>query len=55
MKITISETVRISLDEIIDFLSIRWTAKEFNVLKNGIKNFRKTMTDDMVKHSSLEV
>lgn len=46
---------KISLDEIIDFLSIRWTAKEFNVLKNDIKNFRKIMTDDMVKHSSLKV
>ncbi|WP_294308848.1 hypothetical protein [Chryseobacterium sp. sg2396] len=38
MKITISETARISLDEIIDFLRVRWTAKEINVLKMTLKS-----------------
>ncbi len=55
MKITISETARISLDEIIDFLKVRWTEKEINVLKNDIKKFRKTIMDDLVKHPSLEI
>ncbi len=55
MKITISETARISLDEIIDFLKVRWTAKEINVLKNDIDKFRKTIMDDIVKHPSLEI
>ncbi|WP_294286895.1 type II toxin-antitoxin system RelE/ParE family toxin [uncultured Chryseobacterium sp.] len=54
MKITISETAKRSLDEIIDFLKIRWTVKEINVLKNDIEKFRKTITDDIVKHPSLE-
>lgn len=54
MKITISETARISLDEIIDFLKVKWTAKEITVLKNDIKKFRQTIMDDIVKHPSLE-
>ncbi|KAA0128158.1 hypothetical protein FY557_10625 [Chryseobacterium sp. SN22] len=54
MKITISETARISLDEIIDFLKVRWTVKEINVLKNDLKKFRKTIMDDLVKYLSLE-
>ncbi|MCS3870906.1 hypothetical protein J3D55_003822 [Chryseobacterium ginsenosidimutans] len=54
MKITISETARISLDEIIDFLKAKWTAKEITVLENDIKKFRQTIIDDIVKHPSLE-
>jgi hypothetical protein len=54
MKITISQTARISLDEIIDFLKAKWTAKEITVLENDIKKFRQTIIDDIVKHPSLE-
>lgn len=54
MKITISETARMSLDEIIDFLRARWTAKEITVLENDIKKFRQTIIDNIVKHPSLE-
>jgi len=54
MKITISETAKISLKEIIDFLNIKWTIKEITVLENDIKKFRQTLKDDIVKHPSLE-
>jgi hypothetical protein len=54
MKITISETARMSLDEIIDFLRARWTANEITVLENDIKKFRQTIIDSIVKHPSLE-
>lgn len=54
MKIIISETARISLDEIIDFLRAKWTAKEISVLENDIKKFRQTIIDGIVKHPSLE-
>ncbi|WP_336733790.1 hypothetical protein [Chryseobacterium sp. VD8] len=54
MKITISETARISLSEIIDFLNSKWTAKEIAVLENDIKKFRQTIKDNIVKHPSLE-
>ncbi|ANF51700.1 hypothetical protein A0O34_14820 [Chryseobacterium glaciei] len=49
MKITISETARISLDEIIDFLQAKWTAKEI-----AVRKFRQTMIDGIIKHQSLE-
>lgn len=54
MKITVSLTARISLEEIIDFLKSRWTKKEINTLKNDIKKFRKTINDGIVKHQSLK-
>jgi len=54
MKITISETARISLDEIIDFLQAKWTAKEITVLQTDIRKFRQTMIDGIIKHQSLE-
>ena len=54
MKITISSTARISLEEIIDFLKRRWTKKEINTLKNDIKKFRKIINDGIVKNQSLE-
>ncbi|UZT99539.1 hypothetical protein ODZ84_08255 [Chryseobacterium fluminis] len=54
MKITISETAKISLKEIIYFLEAKWTAKEIAVLKNDIAQFRQTIIDDIVKHPSLE-
>lgn len=54
MKITISETARTSLDEIIDFLQAKWTAKEIAILQTDIRKFRQTMIDDILKHQSLE-
>jgi len=54
MKILISETAKNSLEEIVDFLKTNWTVKEVTILKNDIKNFRQTITDDIVKHPSLE-
>jgi hypothetical protein len=54
MKITISETARISLNEIIDFLQAKWTAKELAVLQTDIRKFKQTMIDDIIKHQSLE-
>ncbi|GAA5085562.1 hypothetical protein GCM10023210_06530 [Chryseobacterium ginsengisoli] len=54
MKIIISETARISLDEIIDFLRAKWTVKEIAVLENDIKKFRQTIIDGIIKHPSIE-
>ncbi|WP_449401220.1 hypothetical protein [Chryseobacterium wanjuense] len=54
MKITISETAKNSLEEIIDFLKAKWTTKEIAVLENDIKKFRQIIIDDIVKHPSLE-
>ncbi|MEI7488918.1 MAG: hypothetical protein WCJ72_16220, partial [Chryseobacterium sp.] len=54
MKITISETARISLYEIIDFLQVKWTAKEIAVLQADIRKFKQTMIDGIIKHQSLE-
>lgn len=54
MKITISETARISLEEIVDFLQMHWTKKEIAVLKSDIKKFRQTINDKIIKHPSLE-
>lgn len=54
MKITISETTRISLEEIVDFLQMHWTKKEIAVLKSDIKKFRQTINDNIIKHPSLE-
>ncbi|WP_374461598.1 type II toxin-antitoxin system RelE/ParE family toxin [Chryseobacterium taeanense] len=54
MKITISETARISLNEIIDFLRVKWNIKEIAVLEKDIKKFRQTVNDNIVKHPSVE-
>ncbi|SMP24607.1 hypothetical protein [Chryseobacterium profundimaris] len=54
MKITISETAKISLKEIIDFLDAKWTIKEITVLENDIKKFIQTIKDNIVKHPSLD-
>ncbi|MGE4512882.1 MAG: hypothetical protein AB7E26_03570 [Chryseobacterium sp.] len=40
MKIIISETARISLNEIIDFLRVKWTIKEIAVLEKDIKKIQ---------------
>lgn len=55
MKITISETAKISLDEIIDFLQAKWTTKEITVLKTDIRKFRQIIIDDIIRHQSLEM
>lgn len=54
MKITVSDTARISLIEIIDFLKVRWTNKEVTILKTDIKKFKQTIIDDIIRHQSLE-
>jgi hypothetical protein len=54
MRIRISETAKVSLKEIVDFLKANWTAKEIAVLENDIRKFRQTITEDVVKHPSLE-
>lgn len=55
MKITISETAKISLKEIIYFLNAKWKIKEITVLENDIKKFIQTIEDSIVKHPSLEL
>jgi len=54
MKITISETAKTSLKEIVDFLKANWTVKEIQVLETDIRKFRQTITEDIVKHQCLE-
>src|SRR5690606_31488806 len=54
MKITFSSTAKTSLEEIILFLKRKWTQREINVLKNDIKQFRKTIKEEIIIHQSLE-
>ena len=54
MKVEVSRTAQISLEEIIDFLKINWTKKEINTLKVDIKNFRQVIKDGIIQHQSLE-
>ena len=54
MKIEISPTARISLEEIVVYLKKRWTKKEINVLKQDIRDFIKIMNKGIVAHQSLE-
>ncbi|MDQ1161179.1 hypothetical protein QE422_001547 [Chryseobacterium sp. SORGH_AS 447] len=44
MKITISETARISLEEIVDFLQMHWTKKEIAVLNLILRNSDRQLT-----------
>lgn len=54
MKITISETAKSSLKEIVDFLKANWTVKEIQVLETDIRKFRQIIAEDIIKHPSLE-
>ncbi len=53
MKITVSSTAKISLEEIIRFLKRNWTKREIDILKDDIKKFRQTLKDGIVKHQAL--
>ncbi|MCD9853181.1 hypothetical protein LUD75_00565 [Epilithonimonas sp. JDS] len=53
MKITVTPTARISLNEIISFLKIRWTQREIDLLKSDIKKFRQTINEGIIVHQAL--
>lgn len=54
MKVTVSDTAKISLSEIVDFLKVKWTIKEITVLKTDIKKFKQTIVEGIIKHQSVE-
>ncbi len=54
MRITVSSTAIISLEETIRFLKRNWTKREIDILKDDIKKFKQTLKDGIVKHQALD-
>jgi len=54
MKVEISPTAIVSLEEIIVYLRKRWTKKEIDTLKKDIQDFIKIMNQETITHQSLE-